>query len=205
VTAFAFTDPSDNTSDLGIRFDIPHRDGTFDSPYYVVCKRCDTTSTDLTVYKHTIPVFVHLEKYQDLFLPVRDEGYGSSDDSDTVEQDLQAFVDHVRSDLVGWRLRVDAIAALREELGLDEAVERGSHGITNIEATAVDARYVRILWDDGRVGRVKIDNSSTITKAVVYKQIDGQEQRCSRTESMLLRGGGLDQLAQQLRDGNHVN
>jgi central kinetochore subunit Mal2/MCM21 len=208
VTAFPFTDPSDEASRgplLGIRFDVPRRDGSFDSPQYIICKRCDTSSSDVAIYKHTIPAFVHLEKYTDTFLPSRDEGYGSSDDSDTVQQNLQAFVDHVRSDLVGWRLRMDAIEALRKELGLDQAVDRSNYGVTGIEATAVDATYVRIVWDDGRVGRVQLDNSATITKAVVYKAVDGQDQRCSRTESILLRASGLDQLAQQLRHPHKVN
>ena len=137
VTGFPFVDSSPDTSNvplLGIRFDICRRNGQFDSPYYVLCKRVSDESSEVKVHRHTIPALVPLGQYEDKYLPLPDEGYGSEDSvlgGVGGRQDLEAFVGAVRKDLVAWRLRQESIQIVREKLGLsveDDVDGRGGRG-----------------------------------------------------------------------------
>jgi central kinetochore subunit Mal2/MCM21 len=135
VTTFPFNDPAPEIKDkglnplLGVRFDVCNWKGRFERPRYVFLIRegdGQEAGERLKVYRHTIPAFIPLDRYEERYL-VRetvDEGYGGSDDSgDSAEsagrrQDLRGLVARVRSDLVSWRARKDAAAWLREELEL---------------------------------------------------------------------------------------
>lgn len=135
-------------------------------------------------------------------------------------QDLQGFVRAVRSDLVSWHLRKDSIQMVRERLGLkekendgqeqtgeegeeDEAEEEqdqpeGLYGIVDFEPVAVDARSARIVWSDGRVGRVKIGDDGTIQAAAV---IGVDEQRHRDDERILVSGKTrIDSLIEKLKE-----
>ncbi len=224
VTAFQFVDPSPDTSKvplLGIRFDICKRNGHFDSPYYVFGKRVSDESTEVRVHHHTIPALVPLGQYEDKYLPLLDEGYGSEDSvlgGGSGRQDLEAFVEAVRRDLVAWRLRQESIEMVREKLGLggqvdvegkgdeeaddeDEgAMRAGEYGVMTVEPVALDAHFARIIWADGRVGRIKISQGGDIQRAVVIGLVDDQEQRRANDERILVdEGARIDTLVDRLK------
>lgn len=201
VTSFPFVDPSPDTSNrplLGIRFDLHKRGGVFETPYYVFCKRADESRRNLTVHKHTLPAFVPLRRYQDKYLPQNDEGYGSNESIQIAQngprQDLMAFVSHVRRDLVSWQARRDAVEEVREQLGLSTSVTdshsdvSGSFGVVLLQPTTAETRYINIIWSNGRSGRVRLGSSLSIDEAVVFYEVQGEGQRCSKYETALLGG-----------------
>ena len=200
VTAFSLTDPSPDTSNrplLGIRFEVCSREGWFDSPsYYVMCKTVSDESNEMRVHQHTIPALVPVQQYEERYLPLQDEGYGS--EASMLEgggQDLKGFVKAVRADLLSWRSRQESIALTKEKLGLDaeDVIEgnpiRDKLGVSSLNATGVDALYVRVVWGCGWVGRIKIDTDGSIKAAVVLGNIDGEDQRIKKVERMLSPDG----------------
>ena len=71
-------------------------------------------------------------------------------------------------------------------VGVDEPEPVGKHGVTEISALGVDAYQVRIVWSDGRVGRIQISDDAKIAKARVIG----------------LDGGRLAELERVLTEGN---
>jgi len=171
----------------------------------------DDNVSDLRIHRHTIPVFIPLEAYEEQYLPLQDEGYASPDGS-SVKQDLHALVRNVRHDLVSWTRRREAIDMLGEELNL--AVEKdsdaemeddedgapqdkneGRFGVRSVSAVSVEAKYAKIVWKDGRAGRVKISDEGMIERAVVF----GDEGRVRSAERLLSEGNvGIKELASKL-------
>ena len=221
ITSFPFTDPSPDTSNarlLGIRFDICKRSGELDTPYYVLLRRNESNNADgndlsneYRVHRHTIPALVPLEKYEDRYLPTSDEGYGSEDSllgGGEGKQNLMGFATAVRNDLTSWQMRKEAVELCREMLEANEAEDaveekqemESNHGVQSIEAVAVDAYFIRIVWRNGRVGRIKIADDGTIQKAAVFRTVDGgDEERCQDVERILLGGSGrVEDLIEQL-------
>jgi central kinetochore subunit Mal2/MCM21 len=214
---------------LGIRIDICSRGGRYDAPYYLHLKRKhqnDSTSEleELSVYRHTIPSHIPLRDYEAQYLPQRDEGYGSEEPNETSnsnKQDLHTFVRHVRKDLVSWTLRREAIEILAEKLGLvpksTEAFDAGGSDeyasfvaptdksndsvFKTVAATAVEARFVRVVWANDRLARVKISDKGFVERAIVFGEVDGQERRMKATENVLVGDGlvRIEELAERLR------
>lgn len=158
TTAFPFVDPSptDPAKLLGIRIDICRRDGKFDKPYYVLLKRGDN---ELHVYRHTIPIFIPIRELEDQYLP----------------QNIHLFVRKLRQELNSWIARCDTIESLQES---------SIPNIQSVSATSQEARYVRLEWNDGRIGRIKLSNKGLIERTVVY----GLEGRAMKTEKILADG-----------------
>ncbi|KAJ5967878.1 hypothetical protein N7501_004126 [Penicillium viridicatum] len=132
--------------------------------------------------------------------------------SSTRRQDLRGFVRELRRELVAWHMRVDAIDFLREKLGLvgeggkslpfDISPDRDT-GIISLAAAAVEARYVRVEWVDGRVGRFKLSNVGVVERAVVI----GDEGRDKKVEDAMTGGDGrvetvLDRLRVDVLSGS---
>lgn len=222
ATSFPFKDPSphsDSPNLLGVRIDICTRDGTFVKPYYVLLKRVGPDKKALRVHRHTIPVFIPLGQLEERYLPVPS---GKDDKGENLKpwkrrrQDLRRLVRELRRELVSWHLRTDSAAWLREELGIAER-ERGNEkdaeaasrvggdgaslartlGIVSLDATSIEARYIRIEWSDGRVGRIKLSNRGFVEQAVV---MDGDGKDVSTAALFTGGDGRVETLLQRLAD-----
>jgi central kinetochore subunit Mal2/MCM21 len=181
----------------------------------------------LRVHRHTVPAFIDLGRVEGVYLSFPGSGQSQEGDSDEEgeeesemvkglrkngrKQDLRGFVRELRRELVAWHLRVDAVELLREKLGLSEEetlidpAERLSPeargGIVGLAATAVEARYVRLEWEDGRVGRFKLSNAGIVERAVVI----GDEGRDKQIEDAMTGGGGrVETLLERLRERGAV-
>jgi central kinetochore subunit Mal2/MCM21 len=121
------------------------------------------------------------------------------------QQDLQGFVRELRRELVAWHMRVDAIDFLRENLGLVDSEGRAQPfdvspdrdtGVVSLAAAALEARYVRLEWADGRVGRFKLSNAGIVERAVII----GDQGRDKKTEdAMTGKGGRVETVLDRLR------
>ncbi|KAJ5766790.1 uncharacterized protein N7511_004406 [Penicillium nucicola] len=169
----------------------------------------------LRVHRHTIPSFISIAKLEGVYLPrarvPRDQAEdGEGEDTSSTEdapktskgksvarrQDLVGFVRELRRELVAWHMRVDAIDLLREWVGLVDSEGRvvapahvlpdPSTGIVGLSGVSIEARYVRVEWEDGRVGRFKLSNCGVVERAVVI----GDSGRDKVTEDMITGGGG---------------
>jgi len=131
------------------------------------------------------------------------------------KQDLPRLVRKVRQHLVSWHLRQEAIELLRDDLDLrsmnkamgangegssssdsgESDKDNGRLGIASLAATAVEARFARVEWTDGRVGQIKISDSGQVDRAVIYGE-DGREQDVER---VLMGGSGrIEDMVQRL-------
>ena len=214
---------------LGIRIDICSRTGKFDAPYYIHLKRTQPNHStneldELSVYRHTIPSHIPLRDYEAQYLPRRDEGYGSeasNESTNSNRQDLHALVRKVRKALVSWTLRREAIEVLAEKLGLvpeitkhsdtDESDEYVSSvapadapddsTFKSVAATAVEARFIRVVWANGRLARVKISDKGLVERAIVFGEVSGEDRRIKVAENVLVGDGSIriEELAERLK------
>ncbi|OGE54359.1 hypothetical protein PENARI_c006G01188 [Penicillium arizonense] len=179
----------------------------------------------LRVHRHTVPSFISVAKLEHVYLPRarRHEEGGDGDTSSeetaptktskkhpsTHKQDLGGFVRELRRELVAWHTRIDAIDLLREWVGLvdsegrpipaEEVSPDPSTGIVGLAAVPIEARYVRVEWEDGRVGRFKLSNGGIVERAVVI----GDAGRDKRTEDLMTGGGGrIEGILDRLRAGS---
>lgn len=202
ATAFPFKDPSPHTEHpelLGVRIDLCTA-GAFREPYYILLKRVGEDRKSLQVHRHTIPVFIPLERLARKHLPLPAKNTDESGDAlkpwKRKHQDLGRLVREVRRELVSWHLRKDAINLVRSELGLtggraEDQTPTSSRsiavllGISSVTETSIEATYLRIEWDDGRVGRIKIsDRGGIIERAVVI----GDDGRDKAMEALIMSG-----------------
>ncbi|GFF54405.1 hypothetical protein CNMCM6936_000094 [Aspergillus lentulus] len=218
TTTFPFKDPSphsDHPNLLGVRIDICCRNGRFTKPYYVLLRRADTGDEKrLRVHRHTIPAFIPLEKLESVYLPLPPTPESTEEDAPLKpgkgrvrRQDLRGLVRELRRQLVAWHLRVDAVNMLKEDLGgvqdgtvgggVDESrLEPNDLGIVSLAPTALEARYIRLEWEDGRVGRFRLSDTGVIERAVVI----GDRGRDKRLEALFIGGDGrVETLLDRLR------
>ena len=135
-------------------------------------------------------------------------------EEDNGRQDLHGFAKAIRHDLVSWNLRSDAIEAAATEFGLRTTAETyggdnnnnkntstttvippvpspTNHGVRKLNSVAIDARFARIEWSDGRVGQIRIADNGTIEKAVVFGETSNNgNQRVPRDERILAGSDG---------------
>ena len=167
----------------------------------------------LKVHKHTLPSFVPIRKYEAEYLPgYEDDGDEHDDEMEGVDmpdrpdteqddgrQDLHGFAKAIRHDLVSWNLRSDAIEAAVAELGLRDIAENPgtpaapppstpNHGVRKLNPVAIDARFARIEWSDGRVGQIRIADDGTIEKAVVFGETSNNGNRRLPRDERILAG-----------------
>lgn len=121
-------------------------------------------------------------------------------------QNLASFVRVLRRSLTAWHLRQDAVVHLRERLGVPSDQDGGQDGnqggkedqddkwtlpdndlgLVSLGPTTLEARYIRLEWDDGRVGRFKVSDTGRVERAVVI----GDRGRDKGLESVLTDGQG---------------
>ena len=163
----------------------------------------------LAVHRHTVPTFISVSKLERVYLPSGQAKASTEDESEEsdeeeqmraakqakrTKQDLHGFVRELRRELVAWHLRCGAVDMLREKLGFsengDDISDRLSPdskaGVVSLEATSVETRYVRVDWEDGRVGRFKLSNTGLVERAVVI----GDQGRDKLIEDVMVGGGG---------------
>ncbi|EAS34979.3 central kinetochore subunit Mal2/MCM21 [Coccidioides immitis RS] len=214
TTSFPFKDPSPHSRSqnlLGIRIDICTRGGRYSKPYYLLLERAHSDQTLLRVHRHTIPTFIPLNQLERKYLAVPDvdSELQQALKAKPGKQDLKRFVRQLRRELVAWHLRRDAIAWLREELGIDKVEcvgdSQGSDslavklGISSITPASLEARYLRFEWRDGRVGQIQLSSQGLVERAVVVSS----EGRDMTTENLFLRGDRrIETAVQRLLDAN---
>ena len=136
---------------------------------------------------------------------------GGSDDlklGKSKKQDLRRLVQELRRELVAYHLRCDSVILLQEQLGVTEAREPDAisdgnqqspnqFGIVSVLPTSLETRYIRIEWQDGRVGRIKLSNRGIVERAIVI----GDVGRDKAMENTLTGGNGrIEDLFQRLQD-----
>lgn len=141
----------------------------------------------MRIHRHTIPGFISVRELERVFLPVPGRGEDVDGETDVLKpwkkqgarkQDLRGLVRELRKELVAWQLRRDVLELLRERLGFvregEEVIDGGGElaerlGVVSLTAMGLDARYFRIQWADGRIGRLRISNTGAVMRAVVIK------------------------------------
>lgn len=116
---------------------------------------------------------------------------------------MRGFVRQLRRELVAWHVRVDAVDLLREKLALMESSTNmnttpveGTE-VVSLSSTALEARYVRLEWEDGRVGRFKLSNTGLVERAIVI----GDQGRDKKTEEAMTGSGGrVETILERLRE-----
>jgi len=164
--------------------------GKFLTPYYLLLTRPHHDSTALRIHRHTIPPCIPLPalvaRHLPLLTPARSVDANANAGAAPVKgvaqkraqrQDLPRLVRELRRELVGWHLRGACLRRLRGTCGLETreaaAGERetesmpGRSGIKEIEATDAEGMDIRIGWENGRVGRVRVDKGGRVERAVV--------------------------------------
>lgn len=190
------------------------RNGQFVRPYYVLLKKVggqNETAKRVVVHRHTIPAFIPMQRLERAYLPssssAEDQaGEGNLKPWKTKPQNLPGFIRVLRRNLTSWHLRRDAIIHLREKLGARLPEERthpedhtgvgagekdwplpvNDMGLVSLGPTSLEARYIRLEWDDGRVGRFKVSDRGRVERAVVI----GDRGRDKALEGILTGGDG---------------
>ncbi|KAF3482260.1 uncharacterized protein GIQ15_05019 [Arthroderma uncinatum] len=217
ATSFPFKDPSPHTDSpdlLGIRIDVNVRDGTFAKPYYLLLKRVGEDRKSLQIHRHTIPVFIPLKQLEQKYLPSwtsEDDSGGSLKPWKRRKQDLKKLVQELRRELVAWHLRRDVVTLLQEQLGITDCdlshLESAGMqpdtvaytlGISSVSAASIEARYIRVQWQDGRIGRIKVSNRGLVERAIII----GDDGRDKTTETLIAGGDGrAENIVRRLLDG----
>ncbi|KAK2789142.1 hypothetical protein FQN53_002366 [Emmonsiellopsis sp. PD_33] len=219
TTSFPFKDPSPHVQSpnlLGIRIEVCTRRGTFVKPYYLLLRRVGKDGKQLRVHRHTIPIFIPLVQLEQRYLAAPKGGHAMDSETDkpwkTPKQDLRRLVRELRRELVAWHLRCDAVQWLQEELGVSENTDEKDEprssdnlpddqppnnlGIVSLAATAIETRYVRLEWQDGRVGRIKLSDRGLVERAIII----GDEGRDKIAENILVGGDGrIESVVKRLR------
>lgn len=163
----------------------------------------------VAVHRHTIPAFIPMQRLERVYLPSSAEARQDEENlkpGKPKPQNLPAFIRILRRNLASWHLRRDAVLHLREKLGVqppdeethpedDTGADAGEKdwslpindiGLVSLGPTSLEARYIRLGWEDGRVGRFKISDSGRVERAVVI----GDRGRDKVLEGALTGGDG---------------
>ncbi|KAF7531457.1 hypothetical protein G7054_g8871 [Neopestalotiopsis clavispora] len=189
ITALKIRDPDPNAVDggnvLGLRFEVMSR-ARFIRPYYVMLNRPYARSQHLRIHRHTVPPCIAISGLAARHLPAPRLG---KDGQETQHQDLPRFARALRRELVRYQNRITTIGDLRKAAGLgnNHAKRRreddeAAVAITDISAVDAEAKQVRLEWEDGRVGRLVMDDDGKISKVAVQA---GNERDRRRVRELL--------------------
>lgn len=169
ITAFKVRDPDPNAVDggavLGLRFEVMSK-ARFLRPYYVMLNRPYADSRYLRVHRHTVPPCIPLSGLAARHLPAPK----AKDDEGAAEQDLPLFARALRRELVRYRNRISIVGDLHKAAGLDKSQPQQpeSHvSVTHISPADAEAKQISIEWNDGKVGRLVMDDDGKIVKMAV--------------------------------------
>lgn len=130
----------------------------------------------LRVHRHTLPPCIPLSYLARKFLPSGKEGGGR-------KQDLQKFARGLRREIVSYQNRISTIKTLRKEFQLDEKTGRKGKSregvIEDISAADAEAKQIKIIWRDGKVGRVLVGEKGEVMRCVVIGE-GGRERHVER-------------------------
>ncbi|ETS78500.1 hypothetical protein PFICI_10562 [Pestalotiopsis fici W106-1] len=200
ITALKIRDPDPNAVDkgnvLGLRFEVMSR-SRFIRPYYVMLNRPYAKSQHLRIHRHTVPPCIAISGLAARHLPASKL---DKDGQETHHQDLPRFARALRRELVRYQNRITTIGDLRKAAGLGNSSTK-RHGdeavaITDISAVDAEAKQVRLEWEDGRVGRLVMDDDGKIAKVAVQA---GNERDRRRVRELL---GGSTHIQDLVR---HLN
>ncbi|KAI1456837.1 Cenp-O kinetochore centromere component-domain-containing protein [Annulohypoxylon moriforme] len=187
VTTFKVRDPDPNAVDggsvLGLRFEIMYK-ARFLRPYYVMLNRPYPNSRYLRIHRHTVPQCIPLTGLSARYLPppTTKGNTNNNDDDDNApkKQDLTTFVRALRRELVRYHNRTAIIGDLRSEAGLEKKPRKEVEvPIVDISAADVQAKQIRVEWEDGRSGRLVISDDGDIVKMVAQGE-NGQDREAVR-------------------------
>ncbi|GKZ35973.1 hypothetical protein AbraIFM66950_006810 [Aspergillus brasiliensis] len=106
---------------------------------------------------------------------------GVNDDDAIYEDDERPW----ERDILGPNASMTAATATGGA-GEETRIAKNELGIVSLAPTALEAVYVRVEWEDGRVGRFKISNTGVVERAVVI----GDSGRDKQTEGVMTGGDG---------------
>ena len=168
---------------------------TYVAPYYLLLNRPKGAASGLRIHKHTIPACIPLAILAARYLPQT----RSPDDDDTYKgnraQRLPQLVRELRRELIAYHSRSDSIRALQEEVNPRDG--EGRYGIVEVAPEGADARDIRMEWEDGRIGRVRMAKDRVITKAVVF---DESGRRRDVERRLMSEPRGVESLMRKLQE-----
>lgn len=169
VTAFKVRDPDPNAVDggavLGLRFEVMSR-ARFLRPYYVMLNRPYAGSRYLRVHRHTVPPCIPLPGLAARHLPAPK----AKGDEGAAAQDLPLFARALRRELVRYQNRINVVGDLHKAAGLNERKPQqpeSDTSVVHISPADAEAKQISIEWNDGKVGRLVMDDDGKIVKMAV--------------------------------------
>ncbi|KAI9841632.1 MAG: hypothetical protein M1837_000479 [Sclerophora amabilis] len=174
--------------------------GRFESPYYLFLNRTSMQSNHLRVHKHTIPACIPLPSLVAKYLPTPSKTSADSPRKSSRAQNLPRLVRELRRELVAYHMRKASIQQLSRmfSIGTDQnhAQQLDGKGIKAISTTDAEARDIRLEWNDGRTGRLRISKYGDAQECVVV----GVERRDREMERKILGGNRrIEELPQRLK------
>ncbi|KAK6196526.1 hypothetical protein LQW54_011467 [Pestalotiopsis sp. IQ-011] len=182
ITALKIRDPDPNAVDggsvLGLRFEVMSR-SRFIRPYYVMLNRPYAKSQHLRIHRHTVPPSIAVSGLAARHLPAPRP---DKDGHETQVQDLPRFARALRRELVRYQNRITTIGDLRKAAGLGSGNARhpeedDDSALADISAVDAEAKQVRLEWEDGRIGRLVMDDDGKISKVIVQRESERDRQR----------------------------
>ncbi|KAI0839627.1 Cenp-O kinetochore centromere component-domain-containing protein [Hypoxylon sp. FL0890] len=198
ITTFKVRDPDPNAVDggnvLGLRFEVMAK-SRFLRPYYVMLNRPYPNSRYLRIHRHTVPQCIPLSGLAARHLPPPT----AKDDYDMPKkQDLSTFARALRRELVRYHNRTSVIGDLRSSAGLESRKGKAKElevPIVDISAADAQAKQIRVEWNDGRSGRLVINDDGDIVKMVVQGE-NGQDREAVR--QLLGSSARVEEVARRL-------
>ncbi|EGS22790.1 uncharacterized protein CTHT_0012650 [Thermochaetoides thermophila DSM 1495] len=198
ITTFRTRDPDpravDSGSLLGLRIEVVSR-GKFLRPYYVILNRpWRGHRHHLRVHRHTLPACVSVGGLAARYLPAPIGGDQDEDGEGEKgkKQDLARFARALRREVVRYHNRLGVVADLRraaelagkknqedDEKGEEQQRKRENMRLVDIRPADVEAKQIAIEWEDGRTGRLVMDDDGEIVKLVIVGE-NGRDHEAKR-------------------------
>lgn len=182
ITTFKVRDPDPNAVNggnvFGLRFEVMSK-SKFVRPYYVMLNRPYLNSRHLRVHRHTVPPCIPLPGLAARHLPPLKPSEG---DNEVEKQDLSRFARALRRELVRYHNRAAVISDLRKSVGIgsQKGKRKGvDNPISDISAADAEAKQVRIEWNDGKTGRLVMNDDGDVQKMVVQGE-NGRDRQVVR-------------------------